>query len=233
MSIGSGLLEVILKDTQIGRTAAAQLSLDLTACNLNPDLIAALLSPYTSVKNNPDPYFQLGRATGRATALGLALGEVTIGSGGTLALIFGTGGIGIAAAPATATITAHGAAVVTNVVAKEIADPLLLRLGVLMSAAWDAAGGGGNNDDGGGNEIQNVYSGKKAAPNWPSDFSSDHLRKVTVRNKQLLEQLRRIERGGWMKVYENGYINGQKYSVHYFQSPSGKVFDLWVKPGWS
>jgi len=35
-------------------------------------------------------------------------------------------------------------------------------------------------------------------------------------------------------VYKDGFdVNGNKVSIHYFKSPSGKVFDVKVKFGWS
>lgn len=55
-----------------------------------------------------------------------------------------------------------------------------------------------------------------------------------VKNKVLLEKLRAIESGEWKKVYKDGYdANGRQVLIHYFQSKSGKVFDVDVKPGWS
>ena len=43
-----------------------------------------------------------------------------------------------------------------------------------------------------GNKPPNVYGGKKASPNWPKNFVSEHgkLFKVKVTNKELLEVLR-------------------------------------------
>ena len=53
-------------------------------------------------------------------------------------------------------------------------------------------------------------------------------------NKELLDKLREIESGKWTKVYKDGYdSSGNKISIHYFQSESGKVFNVKVKPGWS
>ena len=59
------------------------------------------------------------------------------------------------------------------------------------------------------------------------------LKKVNVNNKQLLSELNKLGRG-WKKVYQNGYINGQKVSLHYFQDITGKIFDFAIKYGrWS
>ena len=82
-------------------------------------------------------------------------------------------------------------------------------------------------------EIKNTYPGKRSHPNWLSNFESVKIRKVNINNKELLGELKAIEPGKWKKVYENGWLNGQKVSIHYFLHPSGRVFDLKVVGGWS
>lgn len=58
--------------------------------------------------------------------------------------------------------------------------------------------------------------------------------KHNVNNHDLLEKLREIESGTWKKIYKDGYdAFGNKISIHYFQSQSGKVFDVKIKIGWS
>jgi hypothetical protein len=59
------------------------------------------------------------------------------------------------------------------------------------------------------------------------------LTKNKVDNAAPLDKLREIEPGKWQKVYKDGMIDGKKASLHYFESPSGKVFDPAIKPGWS
>ncbi|GGC75586.1 hypothetical protein [Enterococcus wangshanyuanii] len=55
-----------------------------------------------------------------------------------------------------------------------------------------------------------------------------------MNNGPLLDQLRKIEPGEWKKIYKNGYDkSGKKISVHYFESKSGKVFNVKTKPQWS
>ena len=83
--------------------------------------------------------------------------------------------------------------------------------------------------------LKNVYNSIKEAPGFPKGFKSTKglTTTHTVKNKQLLEQLRQIERGKWQKVYKDGTQNGKAVSVHYFRSQSGKVFDVKTKPGWS
>ncbi len=80
-----------------------------------------------------------------------------------------------------------------------------------------------------------LYLGKRLAPNWPKDFerAQDGLRKVNINDHVLLEQLQEQEPGKWVKVYEDGWSQGEQISVHYFQHASGKVFDLEVHLGWS
>lgn len=87
-----------------------------------------------------------------------------------------------------------------------------------------------------GREIKEVYNSIKEAPNYPSGFENrqNGTTKSTVKNKELLDKLRRIESGKWQKVYKDGYDgNGNKVSIHYFQSESGKVFNVKVYSGWS
>ena len=82
---------------------------------------------------------------------------------------------------------------------------------------------------------KNIYNSIKEAPNYNSSFvkAQNGLRKVNVKNKQLLQELNQYG-SGWKKVYQNGWIDGQKVSLHYFQNVSGKVFDFAIKYGrWS
>ena len=77
------------------------------------------------------------------------------------------------------------------------------------------------------NELKHVY---------PKEFEAvkNGTTKNTIKNKELLDKLREIESGKWTKVYKDGYnSSGNKISIHYFQSQSGKVFNVKVKPGWS
>ncbi|WP_395855948.1 hypothetical protein [Cystobacter fuscus] len=84
-------------------------------------------------------------------------------------------------------------------------------------------------------ELKNVYNGLKNTPGYPSNFRS--IQNGTTRNpvsrKDLLEKLRETEPGNWQKVYKDGWIGNQKASLHYFESPSGKVFNLKIKFEWS
>ncbi|SHJ88849.1 hypothetical protein SAMN05444401_0008 [Clostridium amylolyticum] len=84
--------------------------------------------------------------------------------------------------------------------------------------------------------IRSIYDSIKKAPQYPEGFkdASNGTRKVSVKNGDVLDELRKIESGQWKKVYKDGYdANGKKISIHYFQSQSGKVFNVKVKPGWS
>nr|WP_257454761.1 hypothetical protein [Archangium lipolyticum] len=84
-------------------------------------------------------------------------------------------------------------------------------------------------------EPKNVYNGLKNTPGYPSNFRS--IQNGTTRNsisrKDLLEKLRELEPGNWHKVYKDGWIGNKKVSLHYFESPSGKVFDFKIKFEWS
>jgi hypothetical protein len=84
--------------------------------------------------------------------------------------------------------------------------------------------------------LQQIFSSIKDAPKYPQGFRAlrNGTRKLRIENKQLLEKLREIEAGEWRKVYSDGRDgNGRTISLHYFQSASGKVFDVKVKLGWS
>lgn len=84
-------------------------------------------------------------------------------------------------------------------------------------------------------DLVKVYNSVKAAPGYPSRFEAGEkgTTRNKVNNKDLLEKLRKVERGNWVKVYKDGWAGEKKVSLHYFESPSGKVFDFKVKPGWS
>ncbi|WP_432403566.1 hypothetical protein [Wukongibacter sp. M2B1] len=84
--------------------------------------------------------------------------------------------------------------------------------------------------------IRHVYDSIKKSPAYPNGFkpATNGTKKFTVKNKPLLDELRKIESGTWHKIYKNGYdASGKKISIHYFQSRSGKVFDVKVKGKWS
>ncbi|MGE6577831.1 RHS repeat domain-containing protein [Paenibacillus xylanexedens] len=85
-------------------------------------------------------------------------------------------------------------------------------------------------------KINNVYDSIKKAPKYPEGFKGvqNGTKKVNVNNKDVLEKLRNVESGQWKKVYKDGYdASGKEVSIHYFESSSGKVFDVKVKSGWS
>lgn len=86
------------------------------------------------------------------------------------------------------------------------------------------------------NEIKHTYNSIKDSPNYPKGFRSvqNGTTKHNVNNGQVLKNLRKIEQGQWKKVYQNGYdSSGNRVSIHYFQSQSGRVFNVKVKPGGS
>ena len=84
--------------------------------------------------------------------------------------------------------------------------------------------------------IKNIYNSIKEAPKYPEGFRGiqNGTKKVNINNHDVLNELRQIEPGQWKKVYKDGFdAIGNKVSIHYFESPSGKVFDVKVKSGWS
>lgn len=82
---------------------------------------------------------------------------------------------------------------------------------------------------------RHLYKSIKYAPKYPAGFKAvqNGTKNHTVNNKELLSELRQIEAGTWKKVYKDGYKDGKKVSIHYFQSKSGLVYDVKVKSGWS
>ncbi|EDS6040475.1 hypothetical protein ZL39_003729, partial [Salmonella enterica subsp. enterica] len=74
------------------------------------------------------------------------------------------------------------------------------------------------------------------APQYPRGFRNvqNGTTRNVVKDQSLLKQLRKVESGKWSKVYRDGFdASGRKISVHYFESQSGRVFNVEVKPGWS
>ena len=86
------------------------------------------------------------------------------------------------------------------------------------------------------NEIRQIFNSIKESPNFPNGFKP-RINGTTcnkVKNMDLLEKLRNVESGKWQKIYKDGYDKfGNKISIHYFKSDSGKVFNVKVKNGWS
>ncbi|MCQ4087556.1 HINT domain-containing protein [Saccharibacillus sp. JS10] len=93
-----------------------------------------------------------------------------------------------------------------------------------------------HNDECDPSAIKNVYNSIKNAPKYPAGFKAiqNGTKKNNVKNVEVLDALREIESGKWDKIYKDGYdANRNKVSIHYFQSQSGKVFDVKTKSGWS
>lgn len=84
--------------------------------------------------------------------------------------------------------------------------------------------------------IKNVYDSIRKSPQFPEGFKErvGGTSRNTVNNKELLAELRVIAPGKWSKIYKDGFDStGKKVSIHYFQSESGKVFNVKTKPNWS
>ena len=98
---------------------------------------------------------------------------------------------------------------------------------VRIQKSESSKGNGDGESGNSSNELKHVY---------PKEFEAvkNGTTKNTIKNKELLDKLREIESGKWTKVYKDGYdSSGNKISIHYFQSESGKVVNVKVKPGWS
>ena len=98
---------------------------------------------------------------------------------------------------------------------------------VRIQKSESSKGNGDGESGNSSNELKHVY---------PKEFEAvkNGTTKNTIKNKELLDKLREIESGKWTKVYKDGYnSSGNKISIHYFQSQSGKVYNVKVKPGWS
>jgi len=116
-------------------------------------------------------------------------------------------------------------------------NPAYVGVGASDSGGIGPGGGVGCSPggSGGGSNGLNIYRGKTSAPQWPKGFTPARGQTIKdpVTNRELLSQLRSQMPGQWQKVYENGWIDGQQVSVHYFQHESGAVFNVKVVSGWS
>ena len=92
-------------------------------------------------------------------------------------------------------------------------------------------------DDENRSNIRATHNSIKESPNYPNGFRDvqNGTRKVTIKNQSVLDNLRKVERGEWKKVYRDGFDgNGNKVSIYYFQnSRTGRVFNVKVKNYWS
>lgn len=85
-------------------------------------------------------------------------------------------------------------------------------------------------------ELKQLYNSIKESANYPEGFEAlpNGTTRNRVNNLDLLDELRKVESGNWKKVYKDGFDGaGNKISIHYFQSESGKVFNVKIKKGWS
>ena len=183
--------------------------------------------------SNPTAY-QIGRIGGGIVA-GAAMGSATAGSAGTFA--GGTtgganGGVLAFAGVGTASMAYEGTmALVGGVTVTEggVIGGMLGGVAAIIGSSGKGDGGAGDNTP------KETYNSIKNSPKYPEDFKArqNGTKKYNV-NAENKDFLRKIESGEWKKVYKDGYnSSGDKVSIHYFESQSGKVFDVKVKPGWS
>ena len=161
-------------------------------------------------------------------SLQLGLGIVTTGGG--LLLTLASGGSEIASVGSSSAISIPAAAEGIGIAGSGLAisfDALRNMFDVRIQKSESSKGNGDGESGNSSNELKHVY---------PKEFEAvkNGTTKNTIKNKELLDKLREIESGKWTKVYKDGYdSSGNKISIHYFQSESGKVFNVKVKPGWS
>ena len=167
--------------------------------------------------------FEVGMAT---TAAGIILALL---GGGSEILAGGVStAVSVPAAASGIAIAGTGLAISGSALAKMFD----VRIQKSESSKGNGDGESGNSS----NELKDVYNSIKDSPDYPKEFEAvkNGTTKNTIKNKELLDKLREIESGKWTKVYKDGYnSSGNKISIHYFQSQSGKVFNVKVKPGWS
>ena len=73
-------------------------------------------------------------------------------------------------------------------------------------------------------------------PEYPEGFEPDKGNKIEVqiKNEGMLEDLNEVSLGDWVKVYQNGYVDGEKVSVHYsYNKTTKQYFDVEAWEGWS
>jgi RHS repeat-associated protein len=173
---------------------------------------------------------QVARALGQIAggALQTVIGGLLIGQGS--AFTVGSGGLAIAVGSvevaAGATLAGAGLLSASG------------GLSSLMSALSGGSGQGGGKPpeaDGKPPELKQVFEGVKNAPGYPANFvaKAGATTRNVVKDKALLEMLREHEAGEWAKVYKDGWIGGQRASLHYFQSRTGKIFNFKIKWVWS
>ncbi len=82
---------------------------------------------------------------------------------------------------------------------------------------------------------QPIYAKPADAPDYPrSGFTRTSITRNRINNDAVRAGLRDAEPGNWVKVYEDGMLNGQRVSIHYFQNmKNGKAWRVQTWEGWS
>ena len=201
--------------------------------------IATVEEVYTSIVfNNAKNIFD---SMGKAAEIFLGGAEIVIGitlelGSLPLGVIAGIGTFGVTGGSALSISPALVAGTATAVVAKNAGATLVENGNIHLSQANDDDFSSSEKRSNSSNELKNVYNSIKESPNYPKDFEpvKNGTKKVNINNGEVYDKLRQVESGKWSKVYKDGYDSmGNKVSIHYFQSESGKVFDVKVKNYWS
>lgn len=81
---------------------------------------------------------------------------------------------------------------------------------------------------------EDIYNSVKDSPDYNPNFVPEQKTTYAKINRNdLADDLQKIDPGRWRKAYQNGYIEGQKYSLHYFKNlKNGHVFNVKYKSGW-
>ena len=176
----------------------------------------------------------------KTTAVVLAVAIIataTVATGGAAAVVLAAGGTAAMASTATAAVATVATVAAATSVVSGVTAGMALAADAFTQSSTSGNGTGSTNTPQVGNTPKNIYGSVKNSPNYPHGFrqAQNGYRKVKAKNWELVDQLKKSEGGKWWKVYQNGYdAYGNKVSLHYFQSDSGKVFDLWVCRGrWS
>ena len=79
-----------------------------------------------------------------------------------------------------------------------------------------------------------IYNSVKDSPDYNPDFFPEQKTTYAkMTNSSLSDDLQRIDPGKWRKAYQNGYIDGQKYGLHYFKNlNNGHVYNIKYVKGW-
>ena len=79
-----------------------------------------------------------------------------------------------------------------------------------------------------------IYNSVKDSPSFNSNFKASQQTKFAkIKNGSISNDLNNIDPGRWRKAYQNGFIDGKKYSLHYFKNMTNNhVFNIKYIKDW-